>query len=165
MQIGLQLADIVLVLTQARALLGRLDMHLADLGLQVSDIGGKPAGIDGKGIVAQLKREGFFAFTQKILGGARVFGGIQGTHHVFLGADLLRAQRHRRFQPVFGIPDDAAVYGRRNQKDEEGRGQEAQSEQESVFDHGGAIDSTLILKQDFSPVGPRSQSRSPLAGT
>jgi hypothetical protein len=35
----------------------------------------------------------------------------------------------------------------RNQKDEKGRGQEAQSEQKSVFDHGAAIDSKVDTGQ------------------
>ncbi|GGE02771.1 hypothetical protein GCM10008012_52550 [Rhizobium anhuiense] len=89
--------------------------------------------------MAKLERQGFLALTQKVLGGAGVLGGIERADHILLGANFLRAQRHGRLQPVLGIPDDAAMNGGRDQKDEERRGQEAQSEQESIFDHGAAI--------------------------
>jgi hypothetical protein len=56
-----------------------------------------------------------------------------------LGANLLGAQRHRRFQAILGEADDAPLNGRRDKKADDGRRQEAQGKEERIFNHVLAV--------------------------
>lgn len=84
----------------------------------------------------QLQGEGFFALAGKILRRARIVGSVEGADHILLRPHFLGAERHRRPHPVFRVPDDAPVDGRGHQENQEGRSQETQPEQKSIFDHG-----------------------------
>ena len=128
---------------QPGAKIGRFRAHLFDLNLEVLAVGQKSGGVPAQRLVLQLEADRLFPLAGEFVLGPGIFCGIEGAHHVLLGADLLRAERHRRLEPVLRVEHDALVDCRGDKHHQQRRRHKSHSENQGIFNHGRA---TELLK-------------------
>ncbi|MNT44759.1 hypothetical protein D3C72_1813000 [compost metagenome] len=114
--------------------------------MQVGVLAAQAARLLKRLLVGEHQRHALVALALQGLKHARVLGGIGGAGGILLRPHFLGAQRHGRLQALLGKAHDAAMNGRRDEKADDDRRQEAQGKEEREFNHELAV-SKLDRKQ------------------